>query len=186
MNKFMIYDLRIKNFRKERGFSMVELIITVFILSFGIVSVYGAFTNIIIAGHNISSRLIAVYLAKEGMEIARNIRDGNFVNNEIWDKDIKDCEKGCQADYKTGTSKETSLNKLKRYDDNKFLSLNTDGFYSYDSGVVSKFKRKITITKPLKKESYKNDVLKIAVEVFWDYSGKKFSFATEGYLYNWY
>lgn len=169
-----------KRIGPQTGFTMVELIIAIIILSFGIISVYSAFSNMIMLSYNVSSRLTAVYLAKEGMEIVRNIRDDNFVNNKNWDKDIKSCDKGCQADYKAGTLAETSLNKLQQYDDNNFLSIDSDGFYSYGSGSATRFKRKITTTNEGK------DALKFNVQVFWDYSGKPFSFETEGYLYDWY
>lgn len=171
-----------KDLKRESGagFTMIELIIAISILSIGIVTVYSIFASILALSNSVSQRLIATYLAKEGMEVARNIRDDNFVNNRKWDKDIKICDKGCQADYKTGTANEASLNKLKKYNDNNFLNLNPDGLYSYDSGTTTRFKRKITVT------SEDKDTLKVVVEVFWDYNSKSYIFQTEGYLYNWY
>lgn len=166
--------------KSGKGFTMIELIITIFVLSFGIIEVYSAFSGITGLTYNISPRFTAAYLTEEGMEIIRNIRDNNFVNNRSWDIGIINCDIGCQADYKTGTLSETSFNILKDYNENNFLLLNSDGLYGYDQGNATRFKRKITTVKE------GSDILKVNVQVFWDYNGKPFIFETEGYLYDWY
>lgn len=165
---------------RENGFTMVELIITIVILSFGIIGVYGAFSPLISLNYNISSRFKAAYLGQEGLEIIRNIRDNNFIKNLTWSSGLTSCSQGCQADYKTGTAVETFNNQLKPYDPPNFLKINIDGFYSYDSGDNTIFKRKITITQPLG-----TDTLKVDVQVFWNYNDQPFNYETIGYLYNW-
>lgn len=170
-----------KKKKKERGFTMIELIITLAILSFGILGVYGAFTPLAYLSSNIFSRFTAVYLAQEGVEITRNIRDNNFILGTVWPGNLSGCSMGCQADYKTGSGGETIENELKLYDDS-YLSLNGSGFYSYDSGgTLTKFKRKITVIG----DGINLDRLKVSVVVFWDYQGQAFNFETSGYLYNW-
>lgn len=170
-----------RNFRKKNGFTMIELIITIAILSFGIIGVYMAFSPFVMLNYSISWRFKAVYLAQEGFEVIRNIRDNNFINGSIWTAGgLTSCEEGCQADYKTGTSVESFDNQLKPYDPNNFLKINGDGFYSYDAGIDTIFKRKITIT-----QASGTDTLKVNVQVFWDYNGQPFNFETIGYLYNW-
>lgn len=172
--------MKYEKLKNNRGFSMIELMASIFILSFGIIVIYNVFSNFIVMTNTVSSRLTAVYLAKEGMEIVKNVRDNNFINDENWDNDINICSSGCQADYKAGTASETSVNKIKNYNANQFLMMNSDGFYGYDSGIASKFKRKITIT------SQGSNALKVVTQVFWNYNGKDISFETTGYLYNWY
>src|SRR3989344_739717 len=163
------------NYLKEKnGFSMVELLVSIFLLSFGILSVYGAFSSLVIQEKNVSNKFIGIYIAKEGMEIARNIRDNNFVNGEKWDTGLSGCDNGCQADYKTGTAAEAPEDKLKKYNDKNYLAVDTDGFYSYGAGSNTIFKRKITIT------SQGQDKVDINVQVFWSSGGRDFSFTTEG------
>lgn len=159
---------------------MVELIITIAVLSFGIIGVYNAFYPFIRLTGSISSRFTAAYLAQEGLEIVKNMRDNNFIAHATWSAGLTNCAAGCQGDYKTGTSSQTSVNQLGPYNDNNFLKLNADGFYSYDQGTSTIFKRKITISQP------SGDILKIDTQVFWNYNGKPFNFETEEYLYNWY
>ncbi len=163
------------------GFTIVEIIIAISILSFGIVSVYSVFSGIVILTYNISLRFTAAYLAQEGVEIVRNIRDNNFINmvsnpNLKWSAGLigSPCNTGCQADYKTQT--------LNQYN-NTFLGLNNGGFYSYDTGATpTMFKRKIIISPVLGT----GNALNVAVVVIWKYAGQTFTFKAEEYLYNWY
>jgi prepilin-type N-terminal cleavage/methylation domain-containing protein len=173
---------------QEKGFTMIELIVTLAILSFGIIGLYTAFTPLLYLTYNISSRFTAAYLAQEGLEIARNIRDDNFIASVkdptvLWSHGLLGCSLGCQADYKTGTPAERFENKLKAYDYSTYLSINADGLYSYDSGgSPTKFKRDIIIGQ----DQPNSDILKVSVIVSWDYNNQPYNFTAQGYLYNWY
>jgi len=169
-----------KNFRKDRGFTILELIISVAVLSFGIIGIYNAFSPLIELNSNTTIRFKATYLGQEGFEIIRNIRDTDFIKNITWSSLIDTCIDGCQADYKTGTAVEGVDNQLKAYDANNFLKINSDGLYGYDVGTDTIFKRKIIITQPVG-----TDVLKIDVLVYWSHNGKSYEYETSGYLYNW-
>jgi len=172
--------------KKSKGFTIIELMVAIVVLSFGIMGAYGAFLPFINATYAISQKFTGVYLAQEGLEIVRNIRDTNFKKSTKdgstkWSGGLLECELGCQLDYKTGTLAEAPPNTLKAYDPSEFLKINGDGFYGYDSGANTRFKRKITIDPQLG-----SDILKVSVIVTWDYNNKPFSFETIGYLYNWY
>ena len=165
---------------KQNGFTMVELIITIAVLSFGIVSGYTAFSSIANIADSLSYRLTAAFLSQEGLEIIKNQRDKNFISAALWNAGLLSCSDGCQADYKTGTIEEEAANQLQAYDEDAYLKINTDGFYSYDAGTDTRFKRKITITQ----ESA--SILKVNSEVSWDYNNRSFTKETIEYLYNWY
>jgi prepilin-type N-terminal cleavage/methylation domain-containing protein len=72
-----------KNFKNNHGFTLIELIISVFILSIAIVGIFGAFSIMIILTSDAADRLTATYLAQEGIEIVRNIRDTNWLNMDV-------------------------------------------------------------------------------------------------------
>ncbi len=165
----------------EKGFTLIEIIISIAILSFGIIGVYATLLPIINATRVISSRLTAVYLAQEGLEVVRNIRDNNAIALDEWSLGLTDCSLGCQADYKTGSTAQAIENQLQLYDSGTFLKINADGFYSYDAGEDTKFTRKITISQP-----GGADALTVTVSVAWDENGTPFTFEAEGSLYNWY
>lgn len=173
--------MTIKFFKeKEGGFTIIELIIAIAVLSFGILGTYEAFYAIFSRNQNVSIRFSAVYLAQEGMEIIRNLRDKNFITGADWSAGLLDCETGCQADYKTGTAAQSAANQIQPYSDSNFLKISGDGFYGYDIGSDSIFKRKITINKISGTE-----ILKVSSRVMWDYRGEQFNFTVDGYIYNW-
>jgi prepilin-type N-terminal cleavage/methylation domain-containing protein len=175
----MMPKLSEKNKQQEKGFTMIELIITIAVLSFGIVSSYAAFSSIMGVAENSSQRFTAIYLSQEGLEITRNIRDKNFVQLAPWSSGLLACAAGCQADYKAGTLVEGSANQLQSYQ-NTFLKITADGLYGYDAGTDTKFKRQITITQPSGVNS-----LKVVSQVTWSYNNKPYSYQAAEYLYNW-
>lgn len=181
------------NLKKDRGFTILEIIIAVFILVIAITASYSAFSGVITATSVISSRLTASYLAQEGIEIIRNIRDTKWLgcsgDPDCWNNVIvpyfnnSNCSSGCEADYTTGTGV-TGETPLRIYTD-AFINIVTESdgvnkFYSYVSGEPTKFKRKIIIT------SAGTEVLLVNVLVSWDDRGKSYSFTVEEYLYDWY
>ncbi len=183
---------RIQNNIKESGagFTLIELVISIFILVVAIIGIYNSFSTVVILTAGASSRFTAAYLAQEGVEIVRNTRDNNWLNSRVWSDGLLGCENGCEADYKTGEvgSANTALTP---FGDN-YLKIKSDPnitknvFYSYDSFgsfTTTKFKRKITITpdpNPLR------PVLKVSVLVTWMEKDEPFSITVEEYLYDWY
>ena len=155
---------------QNRGFTLIELVIAIFILVVAIVGVYNSFSTIVVLTTGASSRLTAAYLAQEGIEIVRNMRDNNWLKGEVdWRNGLLGCLNGCEADYRTGTSTDVRSG-LTAFSDN-YLKINKDigtaksGFYSYDSVgdyAITKFKRKITIT------PVGTDVLQVFVLVTWE------------------
>lgn len=157
------------------GFTIIELVISVFILSAAVVGVFGAFSVVTILASDSSDRLTATYLAQEGTEIVRNIRDTNWLNIDVctfgslivpdfncpatWVDGLTiiegmnssiDCTTGCEADYKTMGTASSPL--VASPPNGNYLKVDSsvpegNGFYNYsDDGVQTKFKRKIIIT----------------------------------------
>ncbi len=155
----------------SKGFTAIEAIIAIFILTVAIIGVYSSFSRMAISTSILSSRLIASYLAKEGIEVIRNIRDTNWLTPQNWDTNLTDCVTGCQVDYKSDA--------LDAYTGD-YLNIDADNFYSYSSGTPTKFKRKITIT------SESDGSLKVSALVEWQERGEQYSFEAEEYLYDWY
>ena len=171
-----------QNFIRESGagFTMLELIITIAILSFGIIGVYSTLTSVSSLNSELSFRFTAANLAQEGMEIIRNMRDNNYIQGLNWSQRIGTCQNGCEADYTTDT-KVSGAKPLTAYGQGNFLNIDDSGFYSYGAGAATKFKRKITVDEIQETD----DILKIDVLVLWDYKEKSYSFNTIGYLYDW-
>jgi|SRR3989344_562530 len=168
----------------KKGFTIIELMIAITVLSFGIIGIYSVFSNVIVATYTISSRLTAAYLAQEGLEIVRNIRDTNIVMGKrnlavAWSDGLLACQTGCQGDYKTENSRQNILHNLKPYNTNENLNITTDGFYGYQEGTPTIFKRQIIIVPA------SNNELKVTVLVIWNYNNKPFTFEIKESLYDW-
>lgn len=73
------------NIKNKYAFSMIEILIGIFIFSLGLVSVYALISSIINLNDSNKHSLIAGYLANEQIEIIRNIRDTNYVKIQKYD-----------------------------------------------------------------------------------------------------
>lgn len=157
----------------NKGFTLLEVLVAVAILAIGI----GALVALVaasLASIPISKqKFIATYLAQEGIEVVRNIRDSNWVNGYPWDAGLGIGDWGVQYD---------SIVLNSSYDD--FLQLDLSGFYNYDFGSQTIFKRKITITSNADGDSNTED-LGIQSKVTWRIKGKNYSILLEEILYNW-
>ena len=162
---------------QKKGFTLIEVTVSVVILVVGIIGIYTAFSRIVILTSGISNRLVAAYLAQEGIEIVRNIRDTNWVEEAAsWNEGLTTCSGGCEADYKTGTLDEDT--PLRSYNGGDYLNIDSNNFYSYSVGDQAKYKRKITI------EVIDINTLKVTVWVGWEEKGKSYDFEAEEYIYD--
>jgi len=155
---------------KNRGFTLLEVSVAIFILSLGVAGAFTLIQKTAIFTPITISRVTAAYLLQEGFEIVRNIRDGNWLEGEEWNDGIR--EGDWEIDYKTRNLKETYLGR--------YLKIDSDGFYSYSDGTPTKFKRKITILKS------DTEVIEILVEIQWQERGKNYSLSGQENLYNWF
>jgi len=178
---------------KKSGFTIIEVAVSVFVLAVAVIGVYSAFSIVVILTLDNSDRFTAAYLAQEGIEIIRNIRDANWVAGNDWRYGLPDFENGCEADYISGgvTPWPSGGNYLRVNDEN--------GFYSYNPlGTETKFKRKIKIS-TISDPSAPDGIMKVSVEVSWDKKATIFNstedagaclesncIILEEYMYNWY
>jgi prepilin-type N-terminal cleavage/methylation domain-containing protein len=169
----MLFNSKI---RLKKGFTLLEVIIAITIVTVGLVSVLGNIYQAVSYTSFSSSRLIALYLLQEGMEIVRNIRDENWLNNRDWNNGLGTGYYEAEADYN-----DSSLFPYQ----NQSLRLDPNGFYSYDSGTETRFKRKITISYPNSQDCPQDQCLSVQVTVFWNQLGREHQVQATQYLYNW-
>ena len=162
---------------KKNGFTLIELILTVFVVSVGLIAAYLVVQLPLYYTSLSVSRLTAAYLAKEGIEIVRNIRDTNWLYGKDWENGLSEPGGPWQADY-------LSTELSNPYDDNVFLNIDSDDFYGYSGSSPTKFKRKIEIKNS--SDSSGTDILKVTVTVSWQERGKSYAFPpVETNLYQW-
>jgi len=151
----------------KRGFTLIELMVVVVVLSIGMIGVMNSIWQVFIYAKLLSSKLTAAYLAQEGIEIVRNIRDTNWVEGAVWDEGLE-LTGDFEADYDDpGLS----------FYGNGYLRID-GGFYNYNLGEETKFKRKINIQKD-------TDEISVLVEVIWQEGGKEYQIEVFEKLYKW-
>ena len=158
----------------NKGFTLLEVIAAIFLMTIGVIGIFSLVSQTIVSSQIASSRLVASYLAQEGIEIVKNIRDTNFlkIRKEIeginWDTGLTGCATGCEADY--DDSELVSADRFLKID---------GGYYKYSGfGTETPFKRKITITPD-------TDILKVLVEVSWRERGREHKVTVQENIYKW-
>lgn len=157
----------------NHGFTLIEVLLAVFIFMVGISSLSITINMAVSSITETKSKLIASYLAQEGIEIVRNIRDSNWLVQRdnpgfAWDSGL------ALGDYEADYQNQALLGYAGRY-----LNSDGNGFYSYSAGTATKFKRKIAIS-----DKTANS-LKVSSRVDWEVRTRPYNIEVVEYLYNW-
>jgi len=169
-----------------KGFTIIELVISIFVLSIAVVGIFNALSVIIILTSDSSDRLTATYLAQEGMEIVRNIRDTNWLNmdaapitgdsyswgNGLYLVDQTPIGVNCKDNYCEADYKASALSVAPNV--GNYLKINSSVFYGYDlnnaNPIQTKFKRRIIVEPIADVDGITSPyhILKVKVQVSWD------------------
>jgi Tfp pilus assembly protein PilV len=165
-----------QNFVKQNlgGFTLLEVIFALFVMTIAILGVFSLVQQTTGFLPLVRDKFVASYLAQEGIEIVRNIRDTNRLQRNPWNQGLNDgaldCSGGCEADYQSA-----SLSVWQ----SRFLKIDpTNKFYNYSSGDNTKFRRKITAT------SSGVDILMISINVSWTEKDRSHEVSVIEHLYN--
>lgn len=175
-NQKLIVDCQLLNIQK--GFSLIELIVCLFIINFGMLGVLSlVLQNIKVENIN-KNALIAAQLAQEGIELVRNTRDNNWLNKETdWKSNVANYSNKPTyiVDY-LGNNK--AVDKIDDVDTK--LYINKDGYYTHDSAnnFSTVFSRLISV-------SDKTDYLIVSSAVRWKERDNYHDYIAEVYLYDW-
>ena len=173
--------------QKLKGFTLIEVLIATAVIALGIVASYVVVQQIFAYSFATSYRLTAAYLAKEGIEIVRNIRDTGWIQELAWNNNGL-FSGYWQADYShttvllpclfcNGTSNDFNNDLFFWY---LKYPIAGNPFYRYSLfGSKSLFKRRIRIQRPTA------DSIKATVDVMWKERGVIKSLTVEGDLYDW-
>lgn len=169
---------------KSRGFTLLEVIVAIFILTVGVGGTFSLIQQTLYAASISESKLIASYLAQEGVEIVKNIRDRAWLEKRelgsiiSWDEYLP--EGDWQADYFYQTLQGHP------YSDEP-LNVDDSSGYNYSSGSPTKFRRKISISEKTDlDEDGEPDKMKTSVKVIWKERGREHTIEILEYIYNWY
>lgn len=167
--------------KRQFGFSILEVIIAILIISIGMIGVLSLITQNIQVQYISKNDLIASQLAQEGMELVRNIRDTNWLT--------------AGNDWKIGAGASTNSDIVQDGDyaidysgfivdidsiNNAGLNIDAAGFYTHGAGVAATpFSRLITVVD-------NGDYLEVECKVQWKERGRTHDYTVKTLLYNWY
>jgi len=157
--------------KNKKGFTLLEIIIAMGIIISVLTSSLVLVTLSINSTKTTRSKIIAINLSQEGLEIVRNIRDNNWLNYRRTALNWRDGL--APGDYRV------------QYNSSALLTFSVtplridNGFYQYDNGNSTLFYRKITI------EHIGNNQIRVISEVTWSERGRSNVISAETRLYNW-
>ena len=153
----------------DKGFTLIELLITITVITVGILGAFVTIQQGISTVDYSRSRLTSAFLAQEGVEIIKNIRDTNFLERSVdWDEGIDPgaAPEEYEVVYDDVGDAGVNLNAAACSPNCDFLSLRfltktDDGFYDYGSPNETRYKRTVRI------ERISNEHLRLIVKVYW-------------------
>ena len=154
---------------KQNGFSLLGIIIAIFIISVGLTAILTLSNFSVRAAAASKDKVIGSFLAQEGIEAVRFMRESQ-VDWSVWYNSISNGSYRVQ--YNSG---------LLGFADTALL-IDGNGFYQYNSGATTPFYRRIILTKAPSGDS---NELKVVAEIKWQDRGQWNYLRAEDRLWNW-
>ncbi len=151
------------------GFTLLETIIAVGMVVVGLTTALALLGTSVSAVTIVRERITAANLVQEGVEVTRNIRDNNWLQNLPWDQGLSN------GDYQA----EWDSLSLSPYAGNPILFDAASNIYGYTTGDLTPYVRKITITNVSPIE------IMAEVTVSWALRDKNYTAAAEDHFFNW-
>ncbi len=156
--------------KKERGFSLLGVVVSLFLVTVGLLGFTGLFSAMEALSAQNKNDLVAGFLAQEGIEIVRRIRENaSELNWSDWHSSVSSGDYSVQYD---SSDLEPFQSAPLKFDQNTFV-------YSYDSGNNSLFYRTVRLQK------VDDDQTVVSVIISWSSKGNNYSLTLEDILYNW-
>ena len=169
--------LKIKNTIKS-GFSLVEIMTALFIISIGMVGILSLIVQNIQSQNVNKGALIAAQLAQEGIELIRHTRDSNWAAGQAWNTNLAPGH--YIIDYRLAAPRGISFSKQEN------LRQDTTGYYynpdlSTDINPDSGYARTIDIVANPGNASS----IYIKATISWSDHNKSFNYVIDTILYDW-
>ncbi|MBL1434268.1 prepilin-type N-terminal cleavage/methylation domain-containing protein [Candidatus Wolfebacteria bacterium] len=161
----------------QQGFTLVETLVAIFILVMSITGPLFIAQQSFTSAATARDRTVASFLAQEGVEYIRSVRDHNFLSgNSDWLDGLSFC---ISSDCTIDASVSSYPSIASCVGTCEVLRKTTTGLYGYRNGVTTLFMRRISITQVQSHE------ISVEVQVSWEYKGTTRSVTVEERLFNW-
>ncbi|MEK7067452.1 MAG: prepilin-type N-terminal cleavage/methylation domain-containing protein [Patescibacteria group bacterium] len=170
----------------KAGFSLVEVLIAIFVLTFALLGTLSIIEAVTTAGRVSSTQLTAANLAQEGIELVRNFRDESIASSLTgsWDEWYDLFGVGATTCYSIQYNTATinfPASSISCASDAPALNYDSaTGLYgSAGAPPPYSYKRKIRLTR------VSTDEIKIEALMTWSEKGRSHSLTVEDRLWNW-
>jgi len=161
----------------QKGFTLIEILAVIFVVTIGVAGVFSLMQSTVSSSRLVSSQLTATYLAQEGIEIVRSIRDSNLLARK--DDDTVDWDRYLEGGtYRTDYTELGGSDPLKTTSTDQPLRIDGDG-YTYSGEEESRFSREIEIN------NIGHEQVVVTVKVSFNFKGQEKSITAKEILYNW-
>ena len=160
--------------KKQTGFSILEIVVAIFIIVMGMVGVLSLITQNIQVQYINKNNLIASQLAQEGLELARNKRDKNWLEGNDWIFSIT--PGNYKMDYTGYIGIVSGIEETRLQQSNE---VGREGYYWYGGTVNTIFYRLITTSQASPAS------LTVSCLIQWADRGQTYQYVADTVLYNW-
>ena len=166
------YKLKAKSSKPKAkdGYLLMEVMVAISLLTIGFLAVLSLVSNSLSLNRVVSDQFTANYLAMEGIEIVKNLIDANYLNSNPWNQGFNNSN--YEVDYQS-IGPGTDLSRYLSFD-------STSGFYDYNGGVQTPFKRTIVVGLNASDEIKVNSIVKWTGR-----GGGEFEVNLEDKFFNW-
>ena len=180
LNKLQQISTNLK--KKQKAFTLVEVLIAISILTIGILSGFILITKVLYNTAVIQDRLTASFLTQEGIELVRQVRDSNFLqimNGESveWKDGLADGSYTIES--KAGSEQPITLTSVDTGEGSNFRYNDDTKIYNYTTGEPTTFNREIKIT------TINDDEIRVESIMKWKTRTIDFNLTVEDHLFNW-
>ena len=162
-----------KNFK---GFTLIEALVAITILITGILSALTLVTRVLYNTSIIQDRIVASFLAQEGIELIRQKRDSNFIKK--LQGDVREWTSGLEEGTYIIDVVNMDLNKVEPGNSSNLKFDNYRG-YNYETGDPTTFNREITIKK------INENQIRVTILMHWTSKRINYELEVEDRLFNW-
>jgi len=173
--------MRIISHQNQKGQSLIETMVAISVIIIGLFSIFALASFSLSSQGASKTQIVATNLAREGIEVVRNIRDSNWLAIDAgvllpsdWWKDID--EGYWRAELKIG---DRTWQLASGGGEDYRLKLDSSSRYTHAPGENAVFYRKIYI------DRIGNNQIKVQSIVDWVERGRSHNIILEDRLYNW-
>ena len=167
---------------KNKGFTLIETIIAITLITVVITAVAGLILSTLLASQRNIHSVQAMYLAQESLEAVRYMRDSNWLQNYSWDGGEKLW--GANISEASGLYLDEVACDPPNNTCFRFSSTEEDGQVSMEDGFI--FTRMITIAEVTDEGgTAEEEAAQVTATVTWQERGLERSLELSTYLTNW-